>query len=752
MSFSYSSGVITQTGTDADLTGLNGLTGVTSLVVDPDGVGSQTIYSVDDSTRLVINGVLNHDPDYEQLIISANPSGTSSAPFVVNGTYNYGVERFGNGNTQYSIGTGLVFTNNGANFYSNFALVNNGTFNWKGGVIKIAGTLVFISGSTLTVDSGTVINASDAQTYQFRLAPNSPETSALMTVNNLTLAATAGSPSRFFTTYSFANAVFKLTNGQVQTWNGNNPEQIYYNFDNAENINSTDLDFSRNSPSIGGNTIFNNIAKRIRANVQNGRYGYCKQFRVVEINPVDLSGSNVSEYSFYGTDFDSGNRVIGVNDGGTDGDGLVVDQDDTDTKVYSSINSTGVYSDSILIEVIDGNNGIITKDDRTDSDTIPIKFISYNESISTWVDTLTGLGTLSTDVTMTPDLSISEPLRATVDSYTEIDTPQKMYDAAKSYLCSNFDVYQEFLLTRNGNLIDANSYDVIIDSTASSAFQFNGTTITIKASEFVGDINTSGNITLLNGAKVLGTTTSGSEVRTTLQYDVNGLIAGSNVQIYNQTKDTEIFIGIVSGTSIQGSYIEGEDFSTGDTISINTANTNGLVAYKENTSTVIASGAGWSSLLSQELSPTYNSNGIDGSTVTGIVLDVPNIHFDIDEADNIISAQEIYAWYKNELMTEEGLRTIYKAIIPNSQYRYAVDPSVVAMEFENLDNVNSLSITNGYFYNVDGSSMIAAGSGNIEMTPNESYVADSQKIQSNQEIINNGVKKSSLGIPHNQDL
>ncbi len=57
MSFSYSGGLITQTGTDANLSLLSGLTGVTTTVL-----GAVTSYSLDTATALTITGALTIDP------------------------------------------------------------------------------------------------------------------------------------------------------------------------------------------------------------------------------------------------------------------------------------------------------------------------------------------------------------------------------------------------------------------------------------------------------------------------------------------------------------------------------------------------------------------------------------------------------------------------------------------------------------------------------------------------------------------
>ena len=48
------------------------------------------------------------------------------------------------------------------------------------------------------------------------------------------------------------------------------------------------------------------------------------------------------------------------------------------------------------------------------------------------------------------------------------------------------------------------SYNIIIDATASVPFAFDGTTITIKANNFTGNITTTGTVTLSNGATITG--------------------------------------------------------------------------------------------------------------------------------------------------------------------------------------------------------------------------------------------------------
>ena len=64
MSFSEASGIITQSGRDTNLSGLNGVTGVTTKTEN--GI---TIYEVADTHRIKVQGTLFHDPDVEVLIL-----------------------------------------------------------------------------------------------------------------------------------------------------------------------------------------------------------------------------------------------------------------------------------------------------------------------------------------------------------------------------------------------------------------------------------------------------------------------------------------------------------------------------------------------------------------------------------------------------------------------------------------------------------------------------------------------------------
>ena len=139
-------------------------------------------------------------------------------------------------------------------------------------------------------------------------------------------------------------------------------------------------------------------------------------------------------------------------------------------------------------------------DSNTNADDFTFKFCSYRHFLSKATYPLKGFDVLNIQWLLFNDNTISQNNKTIVDAYTTIDTPQEFYDRAKSYLYNNFAGENDVIVTRDGNEIDAGAYNVEIDATASSAFAFDGTTITIKSDNFIGQIVTTGTRILSNGA------------------------------------------------------------------------------------------------------------------------------------------------------------------------------------------------------------------------------------------------------------
>lgn len=160
MTFALSGSNITQSGTDADLSGLAGVSGVTTFVQS-----GKTVYNIGNRT-LAITGTLTQDPRTEEIWTgSAVPlgsgNGNSGSMIRVTGTYNLGVAVTKNGVQAYPQSTAIRLNTSGGSSYgpddiSNYGgvvVASGGVWNWYFGTIFTWGPIGF--GSSANSASGT---------------------------------------------------------------------------------------------------------------------------------------------------------------------------------------------------------------------------------------------------------------------------------------------------------------------------------------------------------------------------------------------------------------------------------------------------------------------------------------------------------------------------------------------------------------------------------------------------------------------
>ena len=386
--------------------------------------------------------------------------------------------------------------------------------------------------------------------------------------------------------------------------------------------------------------------------------------------------------------------------------------------------------------------------DNTNADLFTFKFCSYGHSLSSSTQALRGTGELSVDWVLFDDLTITESDRTVVDAYTEIETAVKFYDRAKSYLTANYAGEGATIVSRAGIDIDAGSYNIEVDASASSAFAFDGSKITIKASAYSGNLTTTGLVTLVNGAVVLGTITDANGSRATLQYSVSGLIQHSRVQLYNVTADTEIFNGSVNATTYSAQYTEGTEVTTGDEIRLRVTRQSGTTAYLPFTATAIATASGFSFKASQQLDLVYNSNGIDGSAITTLTADFPNVQVDVDDADGSCDVREIYARYVNIITTEEGIRQWFGGITALNAVNYQVNTAVNDLTIQNV-GTNGVNLGVARIFRDDGAIILAQGNAPITQDNGEFVQFIQPQVDSamNTNTKLDGVSKNTNLIP-----
>jgi hypothetical protein len=108
---------------------------------------------------------------------------------------------------------------------------------------------------------------------------------------------------------------------------------------------------------------------------------------------------------------------------------------------------------------------------------------------------------VSGEIKLQTDTAITVLSIITVITYTELETPQKLYDNAAAQSISDDKVNP---LTRVGNTITSD-YNIVLDKTASQTFTVSGDTITVKCDVFTGNFDLgSKTLTLSNGSTLVG--------------------------------------------------------------------------------------------------------------------------------------------------------------------------------------------------------------------------------------------------------
>ena len=128
------------------------------------------------------------------------------------------------------------------------------------------------------------------------------------------------------------------------------------------------------------------------------------------------------------------------------------------------------------------------------TDTFRFVFYGYGFNIGIVDEPLRGLGGTTINQVLFDNPQIVDDL-PTALAYTSIDTAEQFHDAYMAFLDQNFNREEVFALTRVEQTINAGSFNIVIDSSASEAFNFDGSTFTIRSSNFAGNLSTTGTVT-----------------------------------------------------------------------------------------------------------------------------------------------------------------------------------------------------------------------------------------------------------------
>lgn len=207
---------------------------------------------------------------------------------------------------------------------------------------------------------------------------------------------------------------------------------------------------------------------------------------------------------------------------------------------------------------------------------------------------------------------------------------------------------------------------------------------------------------------------------------VTNIIAGSRLRVFNVTTNTEIANEIIAGTSWSYPYNEGTDFTDGDVINIRLANCSGSTASIGYEATAVAGQNGWALFADQLSDDVYNSNGVDGTTVTEFAFDYPNVQVDINDPDGTTNITRLYAWWANEQTTIDGIRTLIGGLIAEDTANYKVINSVVDLKLDNAASTGVIFTGDLRLYRADGLAPVVSsttGGGSITLYAGKVYTS-----------------------------
>jgi hypothetical protein len=550
MAFAYSGGIITQTGTDTDLTGLSGLTGVTIY---------DNVYLLD-NVYLRVEGALSFN-GYTERMVFVNPddSGTGlnyMSIYVDDGasltiTCDNGVATAGFVKTSaflpcVDFGTRAIFGPGGATNYNGgrkFFSVHPSGFIALTGVFvgensNAQGIISSFDGTSEFVDCimATKTSLSNVQ-YSFKGTVLIRRTTLLGAV----LADRGGDYTFDGFTVGEANEGFLFGGAAVSNAHTTVVDFASYNTSNQ------DIRINMAGTTSYGTVILIDSQKQANDMTvvmsDDSGFNFCVWQANVTLDFVDTS-LNPIDVKVYAQDVDNGNRFgTIVVSGGTD----ISDA----TKIYQGTTTSGSISFVPYTAFSRTISGVYTIDNRGNSNgpNINFKFCQYGNLLGSVEPTLVGNGVKTVSTSVLPDSVITQTTKATVDAYSTIDNASEFYDRAKADLFDNFAGETQTTVAKSGESIDARALNVVLDATAAQAFSLSGSTLTIKSSEYIGNITTTGTITLSNGATFIGTFTDSGGITTVSTLTLTGLQSNSEVRVFNAGTTTELAGVENSGTT-----------------------------------------------------------------------------------------------------------------------------------------------------------------------------------------------------------
>lgn len=196
------------------------------------------------------------------------------------------------------------------------------------------------------------------------------------------------------------------------------------------------------------------------------------------------------------------------------------------------------------------------------------------------------------------------------------------------------------------------------------------------------------------------------------------ILSWSRIQVYNVTTWIELTNEIISGTFSE-SYTEWVDYVAGDIGRYRIAYTSGATGKQEIEwlFTFSAGNNTNSNPITQEDCVVYNTNAIDWSTITAFSADYTYNEIDIVVGSNF-SVKELYAWWKYNLTTANGIRNFFGGITPIDTANYQVNTATVSIYIDNTTTSHIYQTDNVRFFRDDNAYPVklpSSGGGSVDV-------------------------------------
>ena len=511
MSFSVSNNIITQTGTDTDLTGLAGVAGVTVTTV-----AGVSIYNIANN-RFLIEGTLTIDPEVNMLVSTLTARTDGVIRVNSGGTLNLGVEVTSNNFTRVTQGLAIL-SNGGASSSAHnseiLLVVSGGTLNIRGATIRTIGTIGIEDGATLLVDDGVIETGQPVRIF-----------TASCTIDKLLI---IGSPALFYRRATLIRGLSVVHSVSSQT--GRNGFGILvYGPHTGATTNNTIVEFD--GYTLGGNirdfAVVDEGKVRIKNTEQgssltfvawliawsgdaNRSQGYAQFAQDIQVNVIDSDGA-IAGATVFIEDTDNGSRT----DARTYLSNNTDIVDDRITKQYATTtNSSGVATiDNVITAIAKLSTGTETNGNATydyrgkvndSTDRFDVLIASYGHLIKCVETTLKSEGRKTLTELLEVDPAITATDTTDVAAYTELDTANKLYDALKLYKVNNITATtgrKSQLISASGTQLTVLSgWTLIRDETISAAYSVDTTNRIIRVKTGAGGLLATSSFTTITGS------------------------------------------------------------------------------------------------------------------------------------------------------------------------------------------------------------------------------------------------------------